>query len=106
MARARNVTHYYDLMDRGVTIIERETFESSLQLGRSVLQHLGFGAYQARQAAMKFRAHNIKTMLALYPYYKDQQQMISRAAQARDELEALFARDEEALRSERVGGWN
>lgn len=106
MARARNVTHYYDLMDRGVTIIERETFESSLQLGRSVLRHLGFGAYQARQAAMKFRAHNIKTMLALYPYYKDQQQMISMAAQARDELEALFARDEEALKNERVGEWN
>ncbi|HBF51510.1 MAG TPA: glutathione-regulated potassium-efflux system protein KefC, partial [Massilia sp.] len=36
-ARARNVTHLYQLMDRGVTIIERETFESALQLGRRVL---------------------------------------------------------------------
>ncbi|MDB5840914.1 MAG: glutathione-regulated potassium-efflux system protein KefC [Herminiimonas sp.] len=101
LARARNVTHYYDLMDLGVTIVERETFESALQLGRKALQELGFGAYQARQAAMKFRAHNIKTLYAVYPYYKDQQQYVSMAKQARDELEAMFARDAEALRDER-----
>jgi glutathione-regulated potassium-efflux system ancillary protein KefC len=106
LARARNVTHYYDLMDRGVTIIERETFESSLQLGRKVLQELGFGAFQARQAAMKFRAHNIKTLYAVYPYYKDQQKYISLSAKARKELEDMFARDAEALRSERRSGWN
>jgi glutathione-regulated potassium-efflux system ancillary protein KefC len=101
LARARNVTHYYDLMDLGVTVVERETFESALQLGRKALQELGFGAYQARQAAMKFRAHNIKTLYAVYPYYKDQQQYVSMAKQARDELEAMFARDAEALRDER-----
>ena len=56
MARARNVTHLYDLMDRGVNIIERETFESALQLGQSVLRHLGYGAFRARQAAQKFKA--------------------------------------------------
>ncbi|RJG06205.1 glutathione-regulated potassium-efflux system protein KefC [Noviherbaspirillum cavernae] len=106
VARARNVTHYYDLMDRGVTVIERETFESALQLGRDVLHELGFGAFEARQAAMKFRSHNIKTLHAVYPYYKDQQQMISLAAQAREELEAMFARDAEAAKNDRHGGWN
>jgi glutathione-regulated potassium-efflux system ancillary protein KefC len=105
LARARNVTHYYDLMDRGVTVIERETFESALQLGRSVLRELGFGAFEARQAAMKFRAHNLKTLRAVYPYYKDQQQMISMAAQAREELEAMFAHDAEIQSRERDGGW-
>lgn len=106
LARARNVTHYYDLMDRGVVIIERETFESALQMGRKALEQLGFGAFQARQASMKFRAHNLKTLHAIYPYYKDQQQMISLAAQARDELEAMFARDAEAAAGERSeGGW-
>jgi glutathione-regulated potassium-efflux system ancillary protein KefC len=106
VARARNVTHYYDLLDRGVTVIERETFESSLQLGRDVLQELGFGAFQARQAAMKFRTHNIKTLYNVYPYYKDQQKYISLSAKARKELEDMFARDAEALRTERRGGWN
>jgi glutathione-regulated potassium-efflux system ancillary protein KefC len=106
MARARNVTHLYDLMDRGVTIIERETFESALQLGQSVLRHLGYGAFRARQAAQKFRLHNIKSLHAVYPYYKDQEQYISMARQSRDELNAMFARDLEALESERSAPWN
>lgn len=106
LARARNVSHYYDLMDRGITAIERETFESALQLGRQALRQLGFGAYRARQAAMKFRTHNIKSLLAVYPYYKDQQQRVSMAKQARDELQEMFARDTEALKTERQGDWD
>ena len=96
-ARARNVTHYYDLLDRGVTVLERETFESALHMGRQVLQELDFGAYRARQAAMKFRAHNLKTLYNLYPHYKDQQQMVSMAVQAREELQAMFTGDREAM---------
>jgi glutathione-regulated potassium-efflux system ancillary protein KefC len=105
LARARNVSHYYDLLDRGVTIIERETFESAVLLGRQVLQELGFGAYRARQAAMKFRTHNLKTLHAVYPHYRDQQQVVSMAKQAREELEEMFARDAQALQSERQADW-
>ncbi len=96
-ARARNVTHLYDLMDRGVTVLERETFESALQMGRQVLRQLDFGAYRAHRAAMKFRAHNIETLHKLYPHYKDQQQLVSMAVQAREELEAMFASDNDAI---------
>lgn len=106
LARARNVTHYYALMDRGVTMIEREMFEAALQLGRQALQQLGFGAYQARQAAMKFRAHNIQSLYEVYPYYKDQQQRVSMAKQARDELEEMFARDIETRKAEQADGWD
>lgn len=93
MARARNVTHYFDLRDRGVTIIERETFESALQLGQQVLQHLGWSAYSARLAKLKFRKHNLQSLEDLYPVYKDQAQLLSKARQAREELDAMFARD-------------
>jgi glutathione-regulated potassium-efflux system ancillary protein KefC len=105
LARARNVSHYYDLLDRGVTVIERETFESALQLGRRTLQELGYGAYQARQAAMKFRAHNLKSLMDVYPYYKDQKQLVSMSAQAREELEAMFARDADAVGTVHIDGW-
>jgi glutathione-regulated potassium-efflux system ancillary protein KefC len=105
MARARNVSHLYDLMDRGVTVIERETFESALQLGRNVLRQLGFGAYRARQAAQKFRLHNIQSLHSVYPYYKDQEQFISMARQSRDELNEMFARDLAALEEEK-NNWN
>src|SRR5450830_81763 len=105
-ARARNVTHLYDLMDRGVTVLERETFESALQMGRQVLRQLDFGAYRAHRAAMKFRAHNIETLRKLYPHYKDQQQLVSMAVQAREELEAMFASDHEAIVSGEQHRWD
>jgi glutathione-regulated potassium-efflux system ancillary protein KefC len=100
LARARNVTHYYDLMDRGVHLIERETFESALLLGRRVLQQLGFGAYFAREAAMKFRRHSVDSLHKIYPVYKDQEQLVSMSKQARDELEQMFASDLDALRGD------
>ncbi|GIZ50449.1 glutathione-regulated potassium-efflux system protein KefC [Noviherbaspirillum aridicola] len=100
VARARNVTHYYDLMDRGVTILERETFEASLLLGGRVLQELGFSQARAGEVVCKFREHNIRTLHKLYPYYKDQAQMISMAKQGRKELEDMFASDNAALREE------
>ena len=106
LARARNVTHYYDLMDLGVSIIERETFESALMLGRAVLCELGFGAFRARQAAHKFRRMNIENLHKVYPFYKDQEQLMSMAKQARDELETMFALDAETVESERKSGWD
>jgi glutathione-regulated potassium-efflux system ancillary protein KefC len=106
MARARNVTHYFHLLDRGVTVIERETFESALLLGRNVLTHLGFGAYRARQAAMKFRDLNLQGLAKTYPFYKDQEQFVSMAKQARDELEDMFALDAASVEAERKNGWD
>jgi glutathione-regulated potassium-efflux system ancillary protein KefC len=106
MARARNVTHYYQLMDRGVTVIERETFESALQLGRRVLCQLGYGAYRARQATLKFREHNKASVDAVYPFYKDREQYVSMAKRARDELNQMFARDLKRYDKEAEGGWD
>jgi glutathione-regulated potassium-efflux system ancillary protein KefC len=106
MARARNVTHYYDLMDRGVTVIQRETFESALLLGREVLCELGFGAFRARQAAQKFRKMNIDNLAKVYPFYKDQEQYLSMAKQAREELETMFSLDAEAVENDRKNGWD
>jgi glutathione-regulated potassium-efflux system ancillary protein KefC len=106
LARARNVTHYYQLLDRGITIIERETFESALMMGQHVLHELGFGAYRARQAAMKFRQHNKATILAVYPFYQDRERYASMAKRARDELNEMFARDIKALESDPDKGWD
>ena len=104
LARARNVTHYYELMELGVTVIERETFDSALMLGRRAMEELGFGAYLARQAAMRFREHNLKSVLEVYPYYKDREQYVSMARRAREELHAMFERDFVAMRGEDDAG--
>jgi glutathione-regulated potassium-efflux system ancillary protein KefC len=106
LARARNVTHYYQLMDRGVSVIERETFESALQLGRRALSHLGWGAYRAREATLKFREHNKGSVHAVYPFYKDREQYVSMAKRARDELNEMFARDLKSYEKEAEKGWD
>lgn len=105
-ARARNVSHLYDLMDRGITILERETFESSLEMGKKVLGELNFSAYHAHRAAMKFRAHNIATLQKLYPHYKDQQTLVSMAVQAREELMDMFASDQDVTTREKKHHWD
>jgi glutathione-regulated potassium-efflux system ancillary protein KefC len=106
-ARARNVTHYYQLMDRGVELIERETFEAALRLGRSVMTAgLGQSAYATRQAALKFRRYNKQTLDAVYPYYKDRETFVSMAKQAREELEAMISRDRKAFDEETGSDWD
>jgi len=100
LARARNVTHYYELMKRGVTLIERETFESALLLGEQTLLQVGYPAERARRAAAIFRAHNLKTLLAVAPHFQDQQKVLSIAHQAREELEDMFEGDAAAYAAE------
>jgi glutathione-regulated potassium-efflux system ancillary protein KefC len=97
LARARNVTHYYELLNRGVTLIERETFAASLQLGAQVLQVLGFSSDRAEQAYKIFRTHNLKVLKEVHPHYQDQEKVISLNLKARRELEEMFAGDAAAF---------
>lgn len=105
-ARARHVSHIYLLKDRGVELFEREMFEGSLRLGRSVLEGLGLEPAEARAAAMKFRRHNIAAIDRFYPHYTDQKAMVSLARQARDELEEMFRQDREQRRRREEAEWS
>ncbi|MCP5449559.1 MAG: glutathione-regulated potassium-efflux system protein KefC [Gammaproteobacteria bacterium] len=105
VARARNVSHLFGLMNRNVEHIERETFEAALRSGRRVLRELGFGAHEARLAADTFRRHDLAALDAMRPHYQDEIQLISLAQTARDELSDLFERDREIRERERTGGW-
>ncbi|MCG5263292.1 glutathione-regulated potassium-efflux system protein KefC [Cupriavidus gilardii] len=105
-ARARHVSHIYLLKDRGVELFEREMFEGSLRLGRSVLEGLGLDPAEARAAAMKFRRHNIAAIDRFYPHYTDQKAMVSLARQARDELEEMFRQDREQRRRREEAEWS
>jgi glutathione-regulated potassium-efflux system ancillary protein KefC len=105
VARARNVTHVFGLLNRGIKRIERETFESALRAGRRVLQEMGFGAYEARLAADTFRRHDLAALDAMYPHYQDETQLVSLAQTARDELTDLIERDRGTRERERTDGW-
>ena len=55
-ARARDRTHVHRLMDLGVTIIERETFLSALELTRRLLRGLGLPRRRGEAAARDLQA--------------------------------------------------
>ncbi len=105
-ARARHVSHIYQLKDRGVDLFEREMFEGSLRLGRQVLEGLGFDPAEARNVALRFRRHNIQAIDRFYPHYTDQKKLVSLARQARDELEEMFRQDREQRRQREEAEWS
>jgi glutathione-regulated potassium-efflux system ancillary protein KefC len=106
VARARNVRHAFELRRRGVTLLERETFESSLRLARDTLQTLGYSPYDARRAADRFRRHNIATSDAMYAHYGDEERMLSAARAGREEFEANMQRDRELRERTAREGWS
>ena len=107
VARARNVTHYYRLRELGVTMIERETFDSALMSARSALEVLGWQPHQARNLALRFRRHNIEQLDAMAPHRKDQAKLIAVAKQGRQQLEELFAQErKEADERKARAGWS
>jgi glutathione-regulated potassium-efflux system ancillary protein KefC len=106
VARARDVTHWNELRDRGVMIVERELFESSLRSGRSVLELLGHSPHEARQTAMRFRRHNLALFEEMYPHRKDRAKVIAVARQGRTQLEEQMAKErEEQAKRVPKGGW-
>jgi glutathione-regulated potassium-efflux system ancillary protein KefC len=106
IARARNVSHYVALRSRGVSVIERETFESSLRIGRRVLEALGMDPFRARETADAFRRHNVTTMEALVPHFRDEAAVLSSAKAGREELREFYAREKAHAEAEQRGGWN
>ena len=97
VARARDVTHWNALRDRGVLRVERELFESSLKSARNVLELLGQPPQTAQAAAERFRQHNLELFEQMYPHHKDRAKVIAVAKQGRLQLEAQMAQEREQL---------
>ena len=106
VARARDVTHWNQLRERGVQLVERELFESSLRSARSVLELLGRSPHAARHSAMRFRQHNLALFEEMHPHYKDSRKLIAVAKQGRQQLEAQMAQERLAAQAHRKpAGW-
>ncbi len=106
VARARNVSHLYQLQDRKVDFIERELFESSLRSARSVLEVLGWPAHEARESAMLFRQRNLKLTADGYPHYKDRAKFIAVAKEGRQQFAEQMAREREERQKRVRGDWD
>lgn len=97
VSRARNVSHWLALREKGVELIERELLDSGLAAGRKVLVELGVGPHEAYERASKFRRHNVASLEEMMQATKDFEQRTALARAARDQLERQFEQDREAL---------
>jgi glutathione-regulated potassium-efflux system ancillary protein KefC len=105
VARARNVGHWQKLRSLGVHLVERETFESALLIGRHALEQLGVRAYEAKERADIFRRHNIRAMEAILPHWQDEEARTRLAISARDQLERQMENDRRTAERHGTRGW-
>ena len=71
---------------------ERETFESSLRIGRETLELLGLDAYEAREKADTFRRYNLKMLEDTLENYQDTEFRIASLQRAKEMLSAPSSR--------------
>ncbi len=91
VVRARNTAHWYSLFERGVQHIERETLDSALMSGRSVLENMGWERHAARTQALRFRQHSIALLQSLAPHQGDRNQLVSMSKLGRQQLEEQWS---------------
>lgn len=93
IARARNRRHAYLLMDLGVTVLQRETFLSSLELAGDTMTALGMKSDEINRAKTLFRSHDEKRLFEHYEEADDETRLATLATEAAAELERQFERD-------------
>jgi len=107
LARSTDMDHTYELLDRKVDGLKRDTFESSLLLGTEVLSHLGYNHYRAHRLASTFRRHNEEVMHELYQHHgEDEKKYLSEAKKYAAELEELLQTENEESNHEQDSSWD
>lgn len=92
-ARARNRQHVFRLMDLNVDGIVRDTFFSSLEIARHVLEALGYDEKTADEHLRRFREHDERVLASQYPVYDDETALLQTTKEARVDLQRLFEVD-------------
>ncbi|MGE7137360.1 monovalent cation:proton antiporter-2 (CPA2) family protein [Luteibacter sp. NPDC031894] len=93
VARARNRQHVFRLMDIGVDDPVRETFYSSLEMTRHVLESLGMSSDVAENRIERFRKHDDQVLRAQYLVYDDETALVQTSKEALHDLQQLFEAD-------------
>jgi glutathione-regulated potassium-efflux system protein KefB len=93
VARARNRQHAFRLMDIGIEEPVRETFYSSLEMTRHVLQSLDMAPEVVDSRIARFRKHDEQVLRAQYLVYDDDAALIQSSKEALHDLQQLFEAD-------------
>ncbi|MHA6296970.1 monovalent cation:proton antiporter-2 (CPA2) family protein [Devosia sp. CAU 1758] len=104
-ARAVDRSHAHALMELGVTLFERETFHSALQLGRRVLVHLGHSETEAEELARDFQIRDEDLLARAFAVRNDHEAFLGTVRQSMTLLHEAMQADapEPAARTEKTG---
>jgi glutathione-regulated potassium-efflux system protein KefB len=80
-------------MDRGVRVIYRDTFLSSLEMSKEVLNFLGLPPAESQRTVEIFRKYDEDLLQKQHAVYKDENQLSQVYQQAMTDLESLFESD-------------
>ncbi|HEY3695526.1 monovalent cation:proton antiporter-2 (CPA2) family protein [Phenylobacterium sp.] len=97
LARAWDRRHAYDLLAAGAHEAERETFESSLAMGRRALGRLGFSERRATQAANVFRRTDLELFQKLAPVAGEEERYLLATRESRETMDRLLRSEMERL---------
>ena len=92
LVRATNRIDAYAQMNAGMLHVYRETVDTALRVGVDAMKFLGYRAYSARKAAIKFfkmDEHNLKKLAAI----REPDQYINTARELIEELEKIIQSD-------------
>jgi len=104
IARARDMRHMFELRDLGVEIVERETFQSALELGQATLAAVGGDAERARRATKRFAEHDNVVLSKLYAVHtSDIDANVSISNELREQFARTLREDEAALSARAKG---
>jgi voltage-gated potassium channel Kch len=100
IARAWDRRHAYELLDAGADEVERETYESALNFGRTALERLGVSERRALKAAVLFRQHDQELFNKLRPVYGQEEPYVNATRASRETFEKLIRTEMERIRAE------
>ena len=93
VARARNRVHYFRLRDLGVRAIFRETFPSSIEMGRTALLRLEISGTATERTMAAFRVHDEELLDAQYAVHHDEDRLIQTTKEVSEQLQEVFEAD-------------
>ncbi|PYG27184.1 cation:proton antiporter [Pelagimonas varians] len=110
VARAHDRNHVYDLWAAGARDIIRETYDSSMRMGRSSIEALGYSQSQATRMVDAFNAMDRKSMLQVAQHYDpdipamENETYLASIRDMREDWESDLAAQMQAIMSEPKSG--
>ena len=106
LARAAGRTQAYELLEAGISLTYRETFETALRMGVDALGLLGRRAYHAHRMARMFHRHEEESLRRLGGMRHDTKAYFTFARQRIQDLERILLAEHEDTGACRDSGWD